>query len=59
MAAYAGALAAGGQKALAAAAPGATFRYRNAVLRRMTGEELAAAVDPDVIYEFDLLDEKQ
>ena len=59
VAAYAGALAAGGQRAFAAAAPGAAFRYRNAVLRRMTLEELAAALDPGLVYEFDLLSEER
>ena len=53
---YAGTLAATGQRAFAAAAPGAEFRYRRAMLRRMTAEELAAAVDPELVYEFDLLD---
>ena len=56
VAAYAGTLAAGGQKAFSGAAPGGEFRYRNAVLRRMTPEELAAVVDSDSVYEFDLLD---
>ena len=59
IAAYAGTLAAGGQRAFAAAAPGADFRYRNAVLRRMTGEELAAAVDPGLVHEFDLVGEER
>ena len=59
VAAYAGALAAGGHRAFAAAAPGGEFRYRNAVLRRMTAEELAALVDPELVYEFDLLGEER
>jgi hypothetical protein len=37
------------------ALPGAEFRYRNAPLRRMTAGELAAAVEPAQVYEYDLL----
>ena len=55
VAAYAGSLAAGGVRAFAAAAPGGEYRYRNAALRRMTGEELAAVVDPAAVHDFDLL----
>ncbi len=55
VAAYAGALAATGQKAFAAAAPGAEFRYRNAPLRKMTAEEVAATVGPGRVYDYDLL----
>jgi hypothetical protein len=39
---YAGALKAAGPKVFVEAAPGAAFRYRDAALRRMTAEELAA-----------------
>jgi hypothetical protein len=35
--------------------PGAEFRYRDAPLRGMTAEELAAAVDPGRVYDDDLL----
>jgi len=52
---YAGVLKAAGARAFVDAAPGAEFRYRNAPLRRMTAEELAAAVDPARIYDYDLL----
>ena len=52
---YAGVLKAGGARAFVEAAPGAEFRYRNAPLRRMTAEELAAAVDPGRVYDHDLL----
>jgi hypothetical protein len=52
---YAGALKAAGARAFVEAAPGAEYRYRNAPLRRMTAGELAAAVDPDRIYDYDLL----
>src|SRR5690348_11469533 len=52
---YAGVVKAVGARAFAEAAPGAEFRYRNAPLRRMTGEELAAAVDPRRVYDYDLL----
>ena len=55
VAAYAGSLAAGGVRAFAAAAPGGEYRYLNAALRRMTEGELAAAVDADLVYDFDLL----
>ncbi|HEX6014541.1 MAG TPA: hypothetical protein VFY87_22635 [Geminicoccaceae bacterium] len=37
------------------AAPGAEFRYSNAPLRRMSDEELAAAVDPGRVYDYGLL----
>lgn len=56
-AAYAGALAAAGVRTLIGAAPGEAFRYRNAALRRMTAEELAAAVDPGLVHDYDLLGE--
>lgn len=52
---YAGALKAAGARAFVGAAPGGAFRYRNAALRRMTAEELAAAVDPGLVYAYDLL----
>ena len=52
---YAGALKAAGARAFVEVAPGAEYRYRNAPLRRMTAGELAAAVDPDRIYDYDLL----
>src|SRR4051794_39598340 len=52
---YAGVLKAGGARAFVEAAPGTEFRYRNLPLRRMTGEELTAAVDPARIYDYDLL----
>ena len=52
---YAGALKAAGARAFVGTAPGTGFRYRNAALRRMTAEELAAAVDPDLVYAYDLL----
>ena len=52
---YAGVLKAAGVRAFVEAAPGAEFRYRNAPLRKMTDEELAAAVDPDRVYGYDLL----
>ena len=52
---YAGALKAAGARAFVEAAPGAEFRYRNAPLRRMTAGELAAAVDPGRVYDYDLL----
>jgi hypothetical protein len=52
---YAGALKAAGARAFVEAAPGAEFQYRNAALRRMTDEELAAAVDPGRVYDYDLL----
>jgi hypothetical protein len=41
------------------AAPGAAFRYRNAPLRKMTEEELAAAVEPGRVYDYDLLDAEE
>jgi hypothetical protein len=37
------------------AAPGEGFRYRGAALRRMTDEELVAAVDAGLVYDYDLL----
>ena len=52
---YAGVLKAAGARAFVEAAPGAEYRYRNAPLRRMTAGELAAAVDPDRVYDYDLL----
>jgi len=52
---YAGVLKAAGARAFVEAAPGAEFRYRNAPLRRMTAEELAAAVEPGRVYDYDLL----
>src|SRR5690348_12299166 len=48
---YAGVLKAAGARAFVEAPPGAEFRYRNAPLRKMTAEELAA-VDPGRIYEY-------
>jgi hypothetical protein len=52
---YAGALKAAGARAFVEATPGAEFRYRNVPLRRMTAGELAAAVDPERVYDYDLL----
>jgi hypothetical protein len=52
---YAGVLKAASARAFVEAAPGAEFRYRNAPLRRMTAGELAEAVDPDRVYDYDLL----
>ena len=52
---YAGALKAAGARAFLEAAAGGEFRYRNASLRRMTAGELAAAVDPGRVYDYDLL----
>src|SRR3954471_18792976 len=52
---YAGVLKAAGARAFVEAAPGDEFRYRNARLRRMTPEELAAAVDPGRVHDYDLL----
>jgi hypothetical protein len=52
---YAGVLKAAGARAFVDAAPGAEFRYRNVPLRRMTAEELVAAVDAARIYDYDLL----
>jgi hypothetical protein len=52
---YAGVLKTAGARAFVEAAPGAEYRYRNAPLRKMTAGELAAAVDPDQIYDYDLL----
>ena len=52
---YAGVLKAAGARAFVEAVPGAEYRYRNAPLRRMTAGELAAAVEPDRIYDYDLL----
>src|SRR5690242_21862529 len=48
---YAGVLKAAGARTFAEAAPGTEFRYRNAPLRRMTAEEVAAAVDPGRVYD--------
>ena len=55
---YAGALKAAGARAFVEAAPGGEFRYRNSRLRRMTPEELAAAVDSGRAYDYDLLGEE-
>jgi hypothetical protein len=52
---YAGVLKAEGARTYVEAAPGSEFRYRNAPLRRMTAEELAASADPDRVYDYDLL----
>ncbi len=52
---YAGVLKAAGARAFVEAAPGAEYRYRNAPLRKMTAGELAAVVDPDRPYDYDLL----
>ena len=52
---YAGVLKAAGARAFVEAAPGAEYRYRNAPLREMTAGELAAVVDPDRPYDYDLL----
>ena len=52
---YAGVLKAAGARAFVEAAPGAEYRYRNAPLRRMTAGELAAAVEPGRVYDYDLL----
>jgi len=52
---YAGVLKAAGARAFVEAIPGAEFRYRNVPLRRMTAGELAAAVDPERVYDYDLL----
>jgi hypothetical protein len=48
-------LKAAGASAFADAPPGAEFRYRNAPLRKMMEDELAAAVEPGRVYEYDLL----
>ena len=52
---YAGVLKAAGARAFVEAEPGEEFRYRNVPLRRMTTGELAAAVDPGRVYDYDLL----
>ena len=52
---YAGVLKAAGARAFVEATPGEEFRYRNAPLRRMTVSELAEAVDPNLVYDCDLL----
>ena len=52
---YAGVLKAAGARAFVEAAPGDEFRYRNASLSRMTAGEVAATVDPDQVYHYDLL----
>ena len=52
---YTGVLKAAGARAFVEAAPGEEFRYRNAPLRRMTVSELAEALDPDLVYDCDLL----
>ena len=52
---YAGVLKAAGARAFVEAAPGEEFRYRNAPLRKMTAGELAAAVEPDRVHDYDLL----
>ena len=51
---YAGALKAAGARAFAEAALGSEFRYRNMPLRKMAAEEVAAAVDPARVYDYDL-----
>src|SRR4051794_11148883 len=56
---YAGALKAAGARAFVDAAPGVAFRYRNAPLRRMTPDELAAVVEPGRVYDYDLLDKDE
>ena len=56
---YAGVLKAAGARAFVEAAPGAAFRYRNAPLRKMTAEELTAAVDPGRVHDYDLLGAEQ
>ena len=55
---YAGALKAAGARAFVEAAPGAEYRYRNAPVRKMTAREIAAAVEPDRVYDYDLLGEE-
>ena len=55
---YAGVLKAAGARAFVEAAPGGEFRYRNSRLRRMTVEELAAAVDSGRVHDYDLLGEE-
>jgi hypothetical protein len=52
---YAGVLKAAGARAFVEAAPGAEFRYRNSRLHRMTAGELAAAVEPGRVYDYDLI----
>jgi hypothetical protein len=52
---YAGALKAAGARVFVEAAPGAEFRYRNLRLHRMTAGELAAAVEPGRVYDYDLI----
>src|SRR5690242_3169327 len=52
---YAGVLKAAGARAFVEAAPGAEFRYRNSRLRKMSAEELAAAVDTGQVHDYDLL----
>ena len=52
---YAGVLKAAGARAFVQAAPGAEFRYRNAPLRKMTVGELATAVEPGRVHDYDLL----
>ena len=52
---YAGVLKAAGARAFVEAAPGTEFRYRNAPLRRMTPDELAAVVEPGRVYDYGLL----
>jgi hypothetical protein len=52
---YAGVLKAAGARTFLEAAPGGEFRYRNASLRAMTAGELAAAVDPGRVHDYDLL----
>ena len=47
-----------GARAFVDAAAGEEFRYRNAPLRKMTAEEVAAAVEPDRVYDYDLLGAK-
>jgi len=55
---YAGALKAAGARAFVEAAPGAEYRYRHALVRKMTAREIAAAVEPDRVYDYDLLGEE-
>jgi hypothetical protein len=52
---YAGVLKAAGARAFVEAPPGAEFRYRRSRLRKMTTDELAAAVDPGLVHDYDLL----
>jgi hypothetical protein len=56
---YAGALKVAGALAFIEAEPGGEFRYRNAPLRKMTAGELAAAVDPGRVHDYDLLGKEE